>query len=54
MYIIKQKDKYLCVEKNCWVDTIEEATIFYDFEMALYYDMKYKDSEIIRIERTNQ
>jgi len=49
MYVIKQKDKYLNVDKNCWVDSIKEATKFDDFDMALYYDMQYLDSEIVRI-----
>lgn len=49
MYIIKRKNKYLNIEKDCWVDKIEEATKLDDYDMALYYDMKYKDSEIIRV-----
>ena len=49
MYVIKQKNKYLNVDKKCWVDTIEDATKFDDYDMALYYDMQHLESEIIRI-----
>lgn len=49
MYVIKQKDKYLNVDNGCWVDSIKEATKFDDYDMALYYDMQYLDSEIVRI-----
>lgn len=49
MFLVKQKNKYLNIYRNKWVDDIKSATLFRNYRNARDFDMWHLDSEIVEV-----
>lgn len=49
MFLVKQKNKYLNIYRNKWVDDMKSATLFKSYRNAKDFDMWHLDSEIVEV-----
>ena len=53
MFLVKQKNKYLNIYRNKWVDDVKSATLFRNYRNAKDFDMWHLDSEIVEVKDKN-